>query len=160
MISISRSKTKEFIILVGPSGCGKSTTLRMIAGLEDISEGELYIGNTLVNDVAPEDRDIAMVSRIMRSIPMTVFNNMAFGLTLKNAEGRIKQKVMEAAKILDIEHLLEKPKALSGASGRGVALGRAMVRNPAVFLLDEHCPTWMQSFEIRCVPRLRSCIND
>lgn len=131
---------KEFIILVGPSGCGKSTTLRMIAGLEDISEGELYIGDKLVNDVAPKDRDIAMVFQNYALYPhMTVFKNMAFGLTLRKLpKEEIKRKVVEAAKILDIEHLLErKPKALSGGQRQRVALGRAMVRNPAVFLLDE-----------------------
>lgn len=131
---------KEFIILVGPSGCGKSTTLRMIAGLEDITEGELYIGDKLVNDVAPKDRDIAMVFQNYALYPhMTVFKNMAFGLTLRKLpKEEIKQKVTEAAKILDIEHLLErKPKALSGGQRQRVALGRAMVRNPAVFLLDE-----------------------
>jgi len=131
---------KEFIILVGPSGCGKSTTLRMIAGLEEISEGELYIGDTLVNDVAPKDRDIAMVFQNYALYPhMTVFKNMAFGLTLrKMPKEEIRQKVEEAAKILGIEHLLErKPKALSGGQRQRVALGRAMVRNPAVFLLDE-----------------------
>ncbi len=131
---------KEFIILVGPSGCGKSTTLRMIAGLEDISEGELYIGDNLVNEVAPKDRDIAMVFQNYALYPhMTVFKNMAFGLTLrKMPKEEIKQKVEEAARILDIEHLLErKPKALSGGQRQRVALGRAMVRNPAVFLLDE-----------------------
>ncbi len=131
---------KEFIILVGPSGCGKSTTLRMIAGLEDISEGELYIGDKLVNDVAPKDRDIAMVFQNYALYPhMTVFKNMAFGLTLRKLpKDEIKKKVEEAARILDIEHLLErKPKALSGGQRQRVALGRAMVRNPAVFLLDE-----------------------
>ena len=131
---------KEFVILVGPSGCGKSTTLRMIAGLEDISEGELYIGDKLVNDVAPKDRDIAMVFQNYALYPhMTVFNNMAFGLTLRKLpKEEIKRKVVEAAKILDIEHLLDrKPKALSGGQRQRVALGRAMVRNPAVFLLDE-----------------------
>ncbi len=131
---------KEFIILVGPSGCGKSTTLRMIAGLEDISEGELYIGDKLVNDIAPKDRDIAMVFQNYALYPhMTVFKNMAFGLTLRKLpKDEIRQKVEEAAKILDIEHLLDrKPKALSGGQRQRVALGRAMVRNPAVFLLDE-----------------------
>lgn len=131
---------KEFIILVGPSGCGKSTTLRMIAGLEDISEGELYIGDNLVNDVAPKDRDIAMVFQNYALYPhMTVFKNMAFGLTLRKLpKDEIKHKVEEAARILDIEHLLDrKPKALSGGQRQRVALGRAMVRNPAVFLLDE-----------------------
>jgi multiple sugar transport system ATP-binding protein len=131
---------KEFVILVGPSGCGKSTTLRMIAGLEDISEGELYIGDKLVNDVAPKDRDIAMVFQNYALYPhMTVFKNMAFGLTLrKMPKEEIRQKVEEAAKILGIEQLLErKPKALSGGQRQRVALGRAMVRDPAVFLLDE-----------------------
>jgi len=131
---------KEFIILVGPSGCGKSTTLRMIAGLEDITDGELYIGDQLVNDVAPKDRDIAMVFQNYALYPhMTVFKNMAFGLTLRKLpKEEIRQKVEEAAKILDIEHLLDrKPKALSGGQRQRVALGRAMVRDPAVFLLDE-----------------------
>ncbi|HIU47768.1 MAG TPA: sn-glycerol-3-phosphate ABC transporter ATP-binding protein UgpC [Candidatus Avimonoglobus intestinipullorum] len=131
---------KEFIILVGPSGCGKSTTLRMIAGLEEISEGELYIGGKLVNDVAPKDRDIAMVFQNYALYPhMTVFENMAFGLKLrKTPKDEIKRRVNEAAKILDIEHLLDrKPKALSGGQRQRVALGRAIVRDPKVFLMDE-----------------------
>ncbi len=131
---------KEFIILVGPSGCGKSTTLRMIAGLEEISEGELYIGEKLVNDVAPKDRDIAMVFQNYALYPhMTVFENMAFGLKLrKTPKAEIKKRVQEAARILDIEHLLErKPKALSGGQRQRVALGRAIVREPKVFLMDE-----------------------
>ncbi len=131
---------KEFIILVGPSGCGKSTTLRMIAGLEEISEGELYIGDRLVNDVAPKDRDIAMVFQNYALYPhMTVFDNMAFGLKLrKTPKDEIKRRVEEAARILDITHLLDrKPKALSGGQRQRVALGRAIVREPQVFLLDE-----------------------
>ncbi len=131
---------KEFVILVGPSGCGKSTTLRMIAGLEEISEGELYIGDTLVNDVAPKDRDIAMVFQNYALYPhMSVFENMAFGLKLrKTPKDEIKKRVQEAARILDIEHLLErKPKALSGGQRQRVALGRAIVREPKVFLMDE-----------------------
>ncbi len=133
-------KDKEFIILVGPSGCGKSTTLRMIAGLEDISEGELFIGDKLVNDVAPKDRDIAMVFQNYALYPhMTVFENMAFGLKLRKVpKAEIARKVEEAARILDISHLLDrKPKALSGGQRQRVALGRAIVREPQVFLLDE-----------------------
>ncbi len=131
---------KEFIILVGPSGCGKTTTLRMIAGLEDISEGEMYIGDKLVNDVAPKDRDIAMVFQNYALYPhMTVFDNMAFGLKLRKIpKDEIKRRVHEAAKILDIEHLLDRrPRALSGGQRQRVALGRAIVREPKVFLMDE-----------------------
>ena len=133
-------KDKEFIVLVGPSGCGKSTTLRMIAGLEEISEGELFIGDQLVNDVAPKDRKIAMVFQNYALYPhMTVSENMAFGLKLnKTPKEEIKRRVEEAARILDITHLLDrKPKALSGGQKQRVALGRAIVRNPKVFLLDE-----------------------
>ena len=131
---------KEFIILVGPSGCGKSTTLRMIAGLEEISEGELYIGDRLVNDNAPKDRDIAMVFQNYALYPhMTVYDNMAFGLKLRKVpKDEIDRKVKEAAKILDLEKLLDrKPKAMSGGQRQRVALGRAIVRSPQVFLLDE-----------------------
>lgn len=131
---------KEFIILVGPSGCGKTTTLRMVAGLEEISEGEVYIGDKLVNDVQPKDRDIAMVFQNYALYPhMTVFDNMAFGLKLrKTPKDEIKKRVREAAKILEIEHLLDrKPKALSGGQRQRVALGRAIVRDPKVFLMDE-----------------------
>ena len=131
---------KEFIILVGPSGCGKSTTLRMIAGLEHITKGELKIGDRIVNDVAPKDRDIAMVFQSYALYPhMTVYKNMAFGLELrKMSKDEIDKRVREAARVLDIEHLLKrKPKALSGGQRQRVALGRAMVRSPSVFLLDE-----------------------
>ena len=133
-------RDKEFIILVGPSGCGKSTTLRMIAGLEEISDGELYIGDRLVNDIAPKDRDIAMVFQNYALYPhMTVFENMAFGLKLRKVpKDEIARKVEEAARILDLTHLLErKPKAMSGGQRQRVALGRAIVRQPQVFLLDE-----------------------
>ncbi len=131
---------KEFIIFVGPSGCGKSTTLRMIAGLEEITEGELYIGDKLMNDVVPKDRDIAMVFQNYALYPhMTVYENMAFGLKLRKVpKDEIKKKVIEAAQILGIEHLLDrKPKALSGGQRQRVALGRAIVRTPKVFLMDE-----------------------
>jgi multiple sugar transport system ATP-binding protein len=133
-------KDKEFLVLVGPSGCGKTTTLRMIAGLEEITEGELFIGDKLVNDVAPKDRKIAMVFQNYALYPhMTVFENMAFGLKLnKTPKEEIKRRVEEAARILDITHLLDrKPKALSGGQKQRVALGRAIVRKPMVFLLDE-----------------------
>ena len=131
---------KEFIIFVGPSGCGKSTTLRMIAGLEEISDGELYIDGKLVNDVEPKDRDIAMVFQNYALYPhMTVFDNMAFGLKLRKVpKAEIKQKVEEAARILDLEKLLDrKPKALSCGQRQRVAMGRAIVREPKVFLMDE-----------------------
>ncbi|MEK8132548.1 sn-glycerol-3-phosphate ABC transporter ATP-binding protein UgpC [Paenibacillus filicis] len=133
-------KDKEFLVLVGASGCGKSTTLRMIAGLEEITEGELYIGDRLVNDVAPKDRDIAMVFQSYALYPhMNVYQNMAFGLKLRKfKKADIDARVREAAKILDIEHLLDrKPKALSGGQRQRVALGRAIVREPQVFLMDE-----------------------
>ena len=131
---------KEFIILVGPSGCGKSTTLRMIAGLEEISDGDVYIGDRRINDVQPKDRDIAMVFQNYALYPhMSVYENIAFGLKLrKTPKAEIKRRVEEAARILDITHLLErKPKALSGGQKQRVALGRAIVREPKVFLLDE-----------------------
>lgn len=131
---------REFIIFVGPSGCGKSTTLRMIAGLEEITQGELWIGDKLVNDVEPKDRDIAMVFQNYALYPhMSVYDNMAFGLKLRKVpKDQIDKYVNEAARILDIQHLLDrKPKALSGGQRQRVAMGRAIVRNPKVFLMDE-----------------------
>ena len=131
---------KEFIVLVGPSGCGKSTTLRMVAGLEEITEGELWIDNKMVNDVAPKDRDIAMVFQNYALYPhMTVYDNMAFALKLRKVpKGEIDKKVKQAAEILEItEYLNRKPKALSGGQRQRVAIGRAIVRDPKVFLMDE-----------------------
>jgi multiple sugar transport system ATP-binding protein len=131
---------KEFIVLVGPSGCGKSTTLRMIAGLEEITGGDIYIGGEKVNDVPPKDRDIAMVFQNYALYPhMTVFENMSFGLRLRKvAKAEIRQRVEQAARILDITELLDRrPKQLSGGQRQRVAMGRAIVRNPKVFLFDE-----------------------
>lgn len=133
-------KDREFIVFVGPSGCGKSTTLRMVAGLEDISEGELWIGDTLMNEVAPKDRDIAMVFQNYALYPhMTVYDNMAFGLKLrKYPKDEIKERVENAAQILGLtEYLDRKPAALSGGQRQRVALGRAIVRDAKVFLMDE-----------------------
>ena len=133
-------KDKEFIVFVGPSGCGKSTTLRMIAGLEDITAGEFYIDGKLMNDVEPKDRDIAMVFQSYALYPhMSVYDNMAFGLQLrKTPKDEIDKRVKEAARILEIEPYLDrKPKALSGGQRQRVALGRAIVRNAKVFLMDE-----------------------
>jgi len=130
----------EFVVLVGPSGCGKSTTLRMIAGLEEVTSGDIYIGGELVNDLPPKDRDIAMVFQNYALYPhMTVFENMSFGLRLRKvAKSEIRQRVEHAARILDITDLLDRrPKALSGGQRQRVAMGRAIVRNPKVFLFDE-----------------------
>jgi multiple sugar transport system ATP-binding protein len=133
-------KEHEFIVLVGPSGCGKSTTLRMVAGLEDISGGELYIGDNVVNNVDPRKRDIAMVFQSYALYPhMTVYDNMGFALKMRKVpKAEINEKVLEAARILDIENLLKRrPKALSGGQRQRVAIGRAIVRDPEVFLMDE-----------------------
>ena len=133
-------KDKEFLVLVGPSGCGKSTVLRMVAGLEDASEGEIYIGDKMVNNVAPKDRDIAMVFQNYALYPhMSVFDNMAFGLKLRHfPKDQIDQRVAEAADILGLQQFLKrKPKELSGGQRQRVALGRAIVREPQVFLMDE-----------------------
>ncbi|HNV06640.1 MAG TPA: ATP-binding cassette domain-containing protein, partial [Petrotogaceae bacterium] len=133
-------KDREFVVLLGPSGCGKTTTLRMIAGLEDISAGTIKIGDKIVNDIEPKDRDIAMVFQNYALYPhMSIYDNMAFGLKLrKMPKDEIEKRVKEAARILDIEHLLDrKPKQLSGGQRQRVAVGRAIVRNPKVFLFDE-----------------------
>ncbi|MEA1977539.1 MAG: ATP-binding cassette domain-containing protein, partial [Chloroflexota bacterium] len=131
---------KEFLVLVGPSGCGKTTALRLLAGLEEITEGEILIGDRIVNDVAPKDRDIAMVFQSYALYPhMSVYDNMAFGLKLrKTPKDDIKRRVQNAADILDIGHLLDrKPRQLSGGQRQRVAVGRAIVREPEVFLFDE-----------------------
>src|SRR5438552_3842408 len=133
-------RDKEFLVLVGPSGCGKSTILRMIAGLEELTDGSIYIGERLVNDVAPKDRDIAMVFQNYALYPhMSVYDNLAFGLKLrKTPKDEIRRRVNEAAQILGLQNLLaRKPKQLSGGQRQRVALGRAIVREPQVFLMDE-----------------------
>src|SRR5512144_1759896 len=129
----------EFMVLVGPSGCGKTTSLRMIAGLEEVTEGDLKIGERVVNDVAPKDRDIAMVFQSYALYPhMSVYDNMAFGLKLRKVpKAQIDERVKEAARILGLENLQKKPRELSGGQRQRVALGRAIVREPAVFLMDE-----------------------
>lgn len=147
-------KDKEFIVFVGPSGCGKSTTLRMIAGLEDITEGTASIDGVVVNDVAPKDRDIAMVFQNYALYPhMTVYDNMAFGLKLrKYSKEDINKRVQEAAEILGLKEFLErKPADLSGGQRQRVAMGRAIVRDAKVFLMDELCQTWMPNFVYQCV---------
>jgi len=131
---------KEFLVFVGPSGCGKSTSLRLLAGLEEVNEGEIYIGDRIVNDVPPKDRDIAMVFQSYALYPhMSVYDNMAFGLKLRKVpKQEIERRVKEAAGMLGIEHLLDrKPKQLSGGQRQRVAVGRAIVREPNVFLMDE-----------------------
>ena len=133
-------KDKEFLVLVGPSGCGKTTCLRMVAGLEEATSGEIMIGDRLVNDVSPKDRDIAMVFQNYALYPhMSVFDNMAFGLKLRKVpKDQIKRRVQEAAQLLGLTDLLDrKPKQLSGGQRQRVALGRAIVREPKVFLMDE-----------------------
>ena len=151
---------KEFIVFVGPSGCGKSTTLRMIAGLEEITAGDLFIGDRLVNELEPKDRDVTMVFQNYALYPhMTVYENMAFGLRIaKVPKSEIDKRVHEAAKILDIEEYLDKkPKEMSGGQRQRVALGRAIVRHPQVFLLDE--PLSNLDAKLRCVRKSLNSIN-
>ena len=154
---------KEFIIFVGPSGCGKSTTLRMIAGLEDISSGTFKIDGKVMNDVEPKDRDIAMVFQNYALYPhMTVYDNMAFGLKLRKVpKDEIDKAVKEAARILDLTHLLDrKPKALSGGQRQRVAMGRAIVRNPKVFLMDEPLSNLDAKLRVQMRTEIASCTRD
>ena len=150
----------EFMVFVGPSGCGKSTLLRTIAGLEDISGGELSIGGKVVNDVPPAERGVAMVFQSYALYPhMDLYENMAFGLKLaKMPKDEIDRLVHQAAKILNIDHLLSrKPKDLSGGQRQRVAIGRAIVRKPEVFLFDERCPTWTPPCACACATSSPSC---
>ena len=151
----------EFLVLVGPSGSGKSTALRLLAGLEEISEGRIFLGDRLVNNIAPKDRDIAMVFQSYALYPhMTVYDNMAFGLTLKVPKEEIRKRVEEAGRILGIEGLLKrKPRALSGGQRQRVALGRAIVRDPAVFLFDEPLSNLDAKLRVRRGRRSASCIS-
>ena len=154
---------KEFIIFVGPSGCGKSTTLRMIAGLEEISDGTLKIDDKVVNDVEPKDRDIAMVFQNYALYPhMTVYDNMAFGLKLRKVpKDQIDKQVKEAAKILDLEKLLDrKPKALSGVRDSVLLWDVQSYVILKYSLWTSLCQTWMQNFVYRCVPRFLNCMRD
>jgi multiple sugar transport system ATP-binding protein len=153
---------KEFLVLVGPSGCGKTTALRCLAGLEEVSDGEVLIGDRVVNDVPPKDRDIAMVFQSYALYPhMTVYDNMAFGLKLRKIpKAEIQKRVLESAEILGIDNLLKRrPRELSGGQRQRVALGRAIVREPKVFLFDEPLSTWMPNCAYRPVHRSASCIS-
>jgi ABC-type Fe3+/spermidine/putrescine transport system ATPase subunit len=151
----------EFVVLVGPSGCGKSTTLRMIAGLESISAGRLYIGDRLVNNVSPRDRDIAMVFQTYALYPhMSAYSNLAFALKLRGvSREEIDRRVRHAAEILGIEEILNRtPRQLSGGQRQRVALGRAIVRDPQSFCSMSRSPTWTRSCGSRCGPSCRRCI--